>query len=346
MSECWYMPEEVADRRDENRLSPNVPGSYEVLGESGVFYRHFDPKEVSDDMEGFIQPLLQKLHYKSYDVVNLSPDNLGEEKFEALAEQHFREHIHEDDEVRLILEGQGYFDVRDPDDKWIRLLSKPGDCIVVPAGMYHRFTTEHSKYIKTLRIFKEAPRWIALNRGPEAEETSARKEYLSRLRAPAETAVGTANNRTIYFLRYPLQLDASLTTITKRLLEQHSEQPFALMIFLTGSTDPTTGVSWCPDCVPAKPQVAERFTELQRKCGEAHAIFLQLPVERASYLGNPAFPYRKHQTLQLGSVPTLLVLTPAKNAENKSDSQWYDLLEVKVRSCDPGKRDLLNFEWH
>ncbi|KAG5502651.1 hypothetical protein JIQ42_05720 [Leishmania sp. Namibia] len=344
MSECWYMPEEVADRRDENRLSPNVPGSYEVLGEAGIFYRHFDPKEVSDDIEGFIQPLLKKLNYHSYDVVDLSPANLGEEKFEALAEQHFTEHIHEDDEARLIIAGQGYFDVRDANNKWIRLLSKPGDCIVVPAGMYHRFTTDHGKYIKTLRIFKEAPRWIALNRGPEAEERSARKEYLSRLHAPAETAVGTANDRTIFLLRYPLKLDAYLTTIMKQLLEQHSKQPFALMIFLTGSTDPTTGVSWCPDCIPAKSQVADRFAELRCKYGEEHAIFLQLPVERASYLGNPEFPYRKHETLQLASVPTLLVLTPAKGATEKSNGQWYDLLEVKVRTCDAEKADLLNLE--
>ncbi|TPP45485.1 Protein kinase domain family protein [Leishmania donovani] len=344
MTDCWYIPEAVADRRDENRLSPNVPASYEVLGEAGIFYRHFDPKEVSDDIEGFIQPLLKKLNYQSYDVVNLSPANLGAEKFETLAEQHFMEHIHEDDEVRLILEGQGYFDVRDINDKWIRLLSKPGDCIVVPAGMYHRFTTDQSKDIKTLRIFKEAPRWIALNRGPEAEEKPARKEYLARLHAPAETAVGAANGRTIFSLRYPLKLDVELTAITKRLLEQHSKRPLALVIYLTGSTDPTTGESWCPDCVLAKPHVATRFAELRGKYGEERAIFLQLPVERASYLGNPNFPYRTHPTLQLASVPTLLVLTPAKDAKEKGDVQWHDLLDVKVRTCDADKADVLSLE--
>ncbi|AIN98007.1 acireductone dioxygenase (ARD)-like protein, putative [Leishmania panamensis] len=344
MTECWYIPEEVADRREENRLSPNVPGSYEALSEAGIFFRHFDPKEVSDDIEGFIQPLLKKLNYHSYDVVNLSPATLGEEKFEALAEQHFMEHTHEDDEVRLILEGQGYFDVRDANDKWIRLLSKPGDCIVLPAGMYHRFTTDHSKCIKTLRIFKEAPRWIALNRGPETEEKPARKEYLARLHAPAETAVGAANSHTIFSLHYPLKLDAELTVITKRLLEQHSKKPLALMIFLTGSTDPTTGASWCPDCIPAKPQVAQRFAELQGKYGEERAIFLQLPVERAGYLGNPEYPYRKHPTLQLASVPTLLVLTPTKDAKETGDVQWYDRLEVKMRTCDIDKADVLCLE--
>ncbi|GET88156.1 hypothetical protein, conserved [Leishmania tarentolae] len=344
MTDCWYMPEEVADRRDENRLSPNVPASYEALGEAGVSYRHFDSKGVSDDIESFIQPLLKKLNYQSYDVVNLSPTNLGEEKFNALAEQHFAEHLHEDDEVRLVLEGQGYFDVRDIHDRWIRLLSKPGDCIVVPAGMYHRFTTDQGKYIKTLRIFKEAPRWVALNRGSEAEENPARKEYISRLHAPAETVVGTVNGDTIFSLRYPLKLDSELTAITKRLLEQHSRQQFALMVYLTGSTDATTGESWCPDCVLAKPYVAKRFAELQGKYGEENAIFLQLPVERASYLGNPNFSYRTHPTLQLASVPTVLVLTPAKDVKERGEAQWYDLLDVKVRTCDVDKADVLCLE--
>ncbi|KPA75294.1 hypothetical protein ABB37_08595 [Leptomonas pyrrhocoris] len=340
MSDCWYIPEEVADRRAENRLSPNQPGSYEVLGAAGLFYRHFDPKEVSDDVESFIKPLLAKLHYQSYDVVNLSPSSLGAEKFESLATNHFAEHIHEDDEVRLILEGQGYFDVRDAQDRWVRVLSKPGDCLVVPAGIYHRFTTDENKYVKTLRIFKENPKWIAINRGPEAEETPARKEYLARIHGPVETAVGPVNNHNIFSLRYPATMDAELTAITKRLLEQHSKQPAAVMLFLVGATDPTTGASWCPDCIPAKAQVAAKFAELQAKLGETHAFFVQLPVERPGYLGNPAYPYRTHPLLKLAGVPTLIVLTPTKDAKEKGDVQWVDLLEVKIYTHEASEADI------
>lgn len=344
MSDCWYIPEEVTNRRAENRLSPNQPGSYEVLGAAGLFYRHFDPKEVSDDIDGFIKPLLAKLNYHSYDVVNLSPADLGEEKFESLAKIHFEEHIHEDDEVRLILDGQGYFDVRDPEDRWVRVLSKPGDCLVVPAGLYHRFTTDENKYIKTLRIFKENPKWIAINRGPRAEETPARKEYLARLHAPAETAVGPVDGQHVFSLRYPATMDAELTTITKRLLEQHSKQPVALMIFLTGSVDPTTGASWCPHCIPAKPQVAEKFTELRSKFGSEQAVFVQLPVERPGYLGNPEYPYRKHPLLKLAGVPTLIVLTPTKDAKEKGDVQWFDLLEVKIYTHHANEADISNLQ--
>lgn len=49
-------------------------------------------------------------------------------------------------EVRLLL--AGYFDVRDQDDKWIRIAMKKGDMIVLPEGIYHRFTLDDVNYVK------------------------------------------------------------------------------------------------------------------------------------------------------------------------------------------------------
>jgi len=61
-------------------------------------------------------------------------------------------------------------------DQWIRVALKKGGMIVLPAGIYHRFTLDSNNYIKAMRLFVGEPVWTHYNR--PHDDLQARKEYL------------------------------------------------------------------------------------------------------------------------------------------------------------------------
>lgn len=114
--------------------------------------------------------------YSYSDVLECSPEKLDNycDKLKIF----FKEHIHADEEIRFVLDGSGYFDVRDIKDNWVRVYVEKGDLIVLPAGIYHRFTLDEKDYIKAMRLFIGEPVWIAINR--PADDHPARKQYVDQ----------------------------------------------------------------------------------------------------------------------------------------------------------------------
>jgi 1,2-dihydroxy-3-keto-5-methylthiopentene dioxygenase len=74
--------------------------------------------------------------------------------------------------------------VRDVDDTWIRISMEAGDMIVLPAGMYHRFTLDERNYLKAMRLFVGEPVWTPYNRESEGvDEMQERLAYAAALAA-------------------------------------------------------------------------------------------------------------------------------------------------------------------
>jgi len=79
------------------------------------------------------------------------------------------EHAHMEDEVRLVLEGHGVYDVRARDERWLRISVAPGDMLVIPAKRYHRFLLGPDAKVRYLQPFSERPGLIPLYRASDDE---------------------------------------------------------------------------------------------------------------------------------------------------------------------------------
>lgn len=136
------------DQREGHDSGRSV--SKELLSNLGVLYQYC-PSLSSVDA------IASERSYKNRDEIVVSPESMGSQ-YEAKVKMFFIEHLHEDEEIRYILDGHGFFDVRDGEDSWIRIMVEKNDLIVLPAGLYHRFTTDSNNVcskISKLRLFCE-----------------------------------------------------------------------------------------------------------------------------------------------------------------------------------------------
>ncbi|KAL8676283.1 MAG: hypothetical protein Q9224_004476 [Gallowayella concinna] len=169
MKTYWFDNRAGDQREDHDSGRPVDP---EYLSQLGVLY-YYCPS-----VEG-VNAIASERSYKNRDEIVVSPVKMGP-AYEDKVKMFFNEHLHEDEEIRYILDGEGFFDVRSIEDKWVRIRLVKGDLIILPAGIYHRFTTDSKNYIKAMRLFKDEPKWTPLNRAPEVDIIRARQEYVLR----------------------------------------------------------------------------------------------------------------------------------------------------------------------
>jgi len=177
MKAYWFNEESYA--QDPNQKLPHIYSperlvSSEELRDTGLRYWSVPVQ----NWESEIGKIATENNYKNRDFVNITKEALGD-RYEPMLKSFFEEHLHEDEEIRYILSGSGFFDIRDrKSDAWIRLHVFPGDLIVLPAGIYHRFTLDESNNIKALRLFQDEPKWIPYARSKDTDANPYRIKYV------------------------------------------------------------------------------------------------------------------------------------------------------------------------
>ncbi|KAH8653652.1 ARD/ARD' family-domain-containing protein [Xylariales sp. PMI_506] len=169
MRAYWYDNLEGDQRLPHDSGKDVTPADLEKLG---VLY--FRLPELDS-----VNELAAKRGYKNRDEITVSPEKMGA-IYEDKVKSFFDEHLHEDEEIRYIRDGQGFFDVRSQDDAWVRIQLVKDDLIILPAGIYHRFTTDEQNYIQAMRLFKEEPKWTPLNRSTDLDSNEYRKGYAKK----------------------------------------------------------------------------------------------------------------------------------------------------------------------
>lgn len=110
-----------------------------------------------DAYQPTIDTLKESKGYIQQDEINIRPDTPG---LDGLLQKFDGEHLHDEDEVRFVLEGEGIFDIRSNDDRWMRVRVQPGDLIVVPGGRYHRFELTDTRTMHCVRLFQDVSGWV------------------------------------------------------------------------------------------------------------------------------------------------------------------------------------------
>lgn len=134
---------------------PDATIGADHLAANGVHHRVLST--VPADYQAPLDALKAERGYIEQDVVALLPTTPN---LDAICAKFDAEHHHDDDEVRFVLEGEGIFDIRDDDDRWMRIIVEAGDLIVVPAGRHHRFLLTEARTIRCVRLFQDEAGWV------------------------------------------------------------------------------------------------------------------------------------------------------------------------------------------
>lgn len=137
------------------------------LGEHHIFFEqwectvHFDDSASQEDVLAAyakdLKPFMDNGGYQSADVISI---NALTPNYNQIRAKFLAEHIHDEDEIRFFVDGQGLFWFHLNGTPIFNVLCQRGDLISVPAGTKHWFDAgAENPFVKAIRIFTDMSGW-------------------------------------------------------------------------------------------------------------------------------------------------------------------------------------------
>jgi 1,2-dihydroxy-3-keto-5-methylthiopentene dioxygenase len=116
-------------------------------------------EQVLAAYDHLLKPLMDKGGYQTADVIRVDGHTPN---LEGIREKFIREHTHSEDEVRVFVEGRGFFWFHKEglDNDVFALLCDRGDLISVPANTKHWFDLGDPPKVCAIRIFTDQAGWV------------------------------------------------------------------------------------------------------------------------------------------------------------------------------------------
>jgi 1,2-dihydroxy-3-keto-5-methylthiopentene dioxygenase len=150
---------------EENRTIEGAGNVKEYLAAAGIDYQAVPLASLPDDApsadvlqkyEQTIDELKAAGGYTTADVIDVKPETPG---LDAMLARFNSEHWHDEDEVRLILEGRGLFHIHPTSGPVFAIEVQAGDLIRVPKGTHHWFDLCGERRIRAIRLFQNPAGW-------------------------------------------------------------------------------------------------------------------------------------------------------------------------------------------
>jgi 1,2-dihydroxy-3-keto-5-methylthiopentene dioxygenase len=151
---------------EENRRIQGQGPVAEYLGSIGIDYAIWEPsRPVSENapqdeiLEAYaveVEKLKAGGGYVTADVISVNPQTPN---LDAMLAKFSREHWHDEDEVRFIIQGRGLFHINPKTSPVVAIEVEAGDLIRVPRGTLHWFDLCSDKQIRAIRLFQDPSGW-------------------------------------------------------------------------------------------------------------------------------------------------------------------------------------------